>query len=300
MKETMVKIRNIGPAQILFGRLPYYPYCNTVWLRGRKTLLVDPGCEEKTLRHLSQKEKVDYLFNTHYHPDHIRYNHFFQDAEFSAPAGDAPCFRSLDCMAEYVGVKETRYETAWKKQLRETFGFRERDGVKEIQDGEALDLGGLTIEFIHLPGHTPGHTGLRVPELKIFFIADMELSPAGPWYSNRRASIDEIIRSIEKIRQIPADYYVPSHGDVIPRENIQGRLDEYLNNIYLREEKILKALFTPRSLDEITSMSLICGFRLAPNLVWYYFERTMITKHLERLLAQGKISSVGESFFSAA
>jgi glyoxylase-like metal-dependent hydrolase (beta-lactamase superfamily II) len=286
----------IGPVRILFGKSPFYPYCNTLWIQDRQTLLVDPACDEQTLRAGAAREQVDFLFNTHYHPDHIRYDTLFPDAEFMAPAGDAPCFRSLDSMAEWVGVKGTRYEKRWKSALTETFGFRERKQVTEVSEGMTLNLGQVTIQFLHLPGHTPGHMGFLIPEYKICFLADMELSAAGPWYPNKRSDIDQTIQSIEKIRKIPANYYIPSHGRVVRREDIDSRLDRYLQNILLREEKIFSALATPRTLDEITSLSLISGFRLLPNLLWYYFEKTMVEKHLARLLSQGRISLEEEKY----
>jgi glyoxylase-like metal-dependent hydrolase (beta-lactamase superfamily II) len=261
-----------------------------------RTLLVDPACEEKAVQLLAADGKIDLLFNTHYHPDHIRYNGLFAGVEFMAHREDAPCFRSLDSMAEWVGVKGTEYEEAWKSSMTEYFGFQERAIVREVEDGMTLSLGEITIQFLHLPGHTPGHSGFFIPELKILFIADMELSPLGPWYHNRRADIQSIIDSVEKIRKVRADYYIPSHGQEVFTGDIGPRLDRYLENIYVREEKILRALEVPRTLDELASLSLISGFRLARSQVWYLFERNMVKKHLERLLAQEKISLQGDKY----
>ena len=292
----MIQVQEIGPLKIFFGKHSTYPYCNTLFIKDQRTLLVDPSCEEESLRSLAAEEKIDLLFNTHCHPDHIRYNPLFEAAEFWAHRSDAPCFRSLDSMAEWVGVKGTKYEKAWKASLIETFHFRERATVKELEDGTNLNLGSVTIQFLHFPGHTPGLTGFLVPELDILFLADMELSPFGPWYHNKKASIQRIIDSVEKIRRIPAKYYIPSHGKEIFRGNIGPRLDRYLENIYSRERKILEALSVPRTLDELASLSLISGFRLSRRLVWYLFERNMVEKHLERLLAQEKISQSGEKY----
>lgn len=292
----MIQVQEIGPLKIFFGKHSTYPYCNTLFIKDQRTLLVDPSCEEEPLRSLAAEEKIDLLFNTHYHPDHIRYNSLFEAAEFWAHRSDAPCFRSLNSMAEWVGVKGTKYEKAWKASLIETFGFRERATVKELEEGTNLNLGRVTVQFLHLPGHTPGLSGFLVPELDILFLADMELSPFGPWYHNKKASIQRIIDSVEKIRRIPAKYYIPSHGKEIFRGDIGPRLDRYLENIYSRERRILEALSVPRTLDELASLSLISGFRLSRRLVWYLFERNMVEKHLERLLAQEKISQGGEKY----
>ncbi len=292
----MIQVQEIGPLKILFGKHSTYPYCNTLFIQDQRTLLVDPACEEQPLRALAAEEKIDLLFNTHYHPDHIRYNALFESVEFWAHSADAPCFRSLDSMAEWVGVKGTKYEKGWKASLIKTFGFQEREKVKELEDGTNLSLGRVTVQFLHFPGHTPGLTGFLLPELDILFLADMELSPFGPWYHNQKASIQRVIDSVEKIRGIRADYYIPSHGKEIFRGDIGPRLDRYLENIYSRERKILEALSFPRTLDELTSLSLISGFRLSRRLVWYLFERNMVEKHLDRLLAQGKISQRGEKY----
>ena len=292
----MIQTQQIGPVKIFFGKLPYYPYCNTLLVKGRQTLLVDPACEEKALRRLAAEEKIDFLFNTHYHPDHIRYNPLFDGIDFLTHRDDAPCFRSLDSMAEWVGVKGTPYEQTWKDTLTKAFGFREKKEVKEVTDGTTLDLGGVTLQFLHFPGHTPGLTGFLIPEFEILFLADMELSPAGPWYHNKKASIQSIIDSVEKIRKIRAAISIPSHGQEIFRGDIGPRLDRYLENIYSRERKILEALSTPKTLDELASLSLISGFRLSREQVWFLFERNMIEKHLDRLLRGEKISKKGEAF----
>ena len=206
----MIQVQEIGPLKIFFGKHSTYPCCNTLFIKDQRTLLVDQSCEEQTLRSLAAEERIDLLFNSHYHPDHIRYNALFEAAEFWAHRSDAPCFRSLDSMAEWVGVKGTDYERAWKASLIKTFGFRERAAVKELEDGTNLNLGSVTVQFLHFPGHTPGLTGFLVPELDILFLADMELSPFGPWYHNKKASIQSIIDSVEKIRRIPAKHYIPS------------------------------------------------------------------------------------------
>ena len=292
----MIPTQQIGPVTILFGKLPTYPYCNTLLVKGRQTLLVDPACEEKALRVIAGTEKIDCLFNTHYHPDHLRYNPLFEGSDFWAPRDDAPCFRSVDSMAEWLGVRGTEFEKSWKASLINHCGFRERKEVKEVEDGTSLDLGGITIEFLHFPGHTPGLTGFRLPEFEILFLADMELSPAGPWYHNKKASIRRIIDSVEKIRKIKADYYIPSHGREIFRGDIGPRLDRYLENIYSREKKILEAISTPKTLDELASLSLISGFRLSRGQVWFFFEKAMVEKHLDRLLEQGKIAKNGDTF----
>ena len=90
--------------------------------------------------------------------------------------------------------------------------------------------------------------------------------------------------------------FIPSHGREIFRGDIGPRLDRYLENIPVRERKILESLSSPKTLDELASLSLISGFRLSRVQVWFFFERNMIEKHLARLLAQEIIPKTGDRF----
>jgi glyoxylase-like metal-dependent hydrolase (beta-lactamase superfamily II) len=292
----MIKTQEIGPLKILFGKHPTYPYCNTVWIRDRQSLVADPSCDGKALADLAVQEKVDFLFNSHYHADHLRYNSLFDGAVFLAHRADAPCFRSLDRMAEWAGVLGTEYEKAWRSSLTNFFAFRERSEIREVEDRTRLSLGEVTLEFVHFPGHTPGLTGFLIPELEVLFLADMELSPFGPWYSNFPASIESIIESVEKIRKIPARYFIPSHGREVFKGDIAPRLDRYLENIHSRERKIVEALSSPLTVDELADLGIISKFRITRKVIWHLFERNMVKKHLDRLLAQGKISRVGNVY----
>jgi hypothetical protein len=103
-----------------------------------------------------------------------------------------------------------------------------------------------------------------------------------------KASIQSIIDSVEKIRKIRAAYYLPSHGQEIFRKDIGPRLDRYLENIYSRERKILEALSTPKTLDELASLSLISSFRLTRGQVWFLFEKNMVEKHWTGYWSRGK------------
>ena len=56
------------------------------------------------------------------------------------------------------------------------------DHIQSFDINKPLDLGEIRLEFLHLPGHSPGHCGLYEPESKVLFIGDIDLSKFGPWY----------------------------------------------------------------------------------------------------------------------
>jgi hydroxyacylglutathione hydrolase len=51
-------------------------------------------------------------------------------------------------------------------QARDAFGWlrlQEPDDVRELADGQVIELAGLRVTVDHTPGHTPGHVTFRVP-----------------------------------------------------------------------------------------------------------------------------------------
>ncbi len=47
-----------------------------------------------------------------------------------------------------------------------------QSGYLDIQDGDRIDLGGILVEAVAMPGHTPGAMGYLVPDEKLFFTGD--------------------------------------------------------------------------------------------------------------------------------
>ncbi len=81
-----------------------------------------------------------------------------------------------------------------------------------LADGAANPVGGLTIQAIHTPGHTPGSTCFLVSR---HLISGDTLFPGGPGRTDNPADLQEIIRSItERLYVLPDETLVlPGHGD---------------------------------------------------------------------------------------
>jgi glyoxylase-like metal-dependent hydrolase (beta-lactamase superfamily II) len=107
---------------------------------------------------------VDTVVLTHWHPDHAGLAGAIQaesGARVVVHAADAPI----------VDGSERETFTAWgmpaaaRERLRSFFesaatGLVERDPtVTPVEDGDLVDLGGVTLETVHLPGHTAGLCG---------------------------------------------------------------------------------------------------------------------------------------------
>ena len=90
---------------------------------------------------------------------------------------------------------------------------------------------------------------------------------------------------------------VTSHkGIVRGRKILEEKLSDYLNVIFERENKLLEFLTEERNIDEIVNRAIIYRRFAEPKAVFRLFERTMIEKHLERLVEKNLVARTGKGF----
>ena len=97
------------------------------------------------------------VINTHGHCDHIFGNVYFTEPCLMHPADFG--------LAEEMCKMEEFAEAMEKYHLR-------MPPFRPIQDGEEIDLGGLTLQTILLPGHTAGSVCLLLKEQRVLFTGD--------------------------------------------------------------------------------------------------------------------------------
>jgi hydroxyacylglutathione hydrolase len=125
---------------------------------GSEALVVDPGQDalpgiaELCARH--RLEPVAALL-THGHLDHLWTVAPLAGAH-GIPAFIHPADRHLltDPLAGFA--PETRAAFGWLR-------LQEPDDVRELADGQVIELAGLRVTVDHTPGHTPGHVTFRLP-----------------------------------------------------------------------------------------------------------------------------------------
>lgn len=125
---------------------------------GSEALVVDPGqdalpgIEELCARHRLQPVAA---LLTHGHLDHM-WTVAPLAAAHGIPAYVHPADRHLltDPMAGLAPGLDAVFGS-----LR----FQEPDDVRELADGQVIELAGLSLTVDHTPGHTPGHVTFRVP-----------------------------------------------------------------------------------------------------------------------------------------
>ena len=279
-----------GPVRFINGGK--YPHCNTVFIDDEIRCIIDPACDESILKEIQHTRPVDVIINSHGHEDHFLYNRLFPDAALWVPEHDAPLYRSIDHIIDEwfdpdKGNKD-KFAEKTRKYLVETFGFIEREPDRLLRDNDVVNFGNTRIRVLHTPGHSRGHLCFHFPDQQILFTADLDLVKAGPYYGDAHSDIDDMIHSLKRLMDMDVEIYLSAHGNPGIFDGDPIHIQNYLNIIYQREEKLLDLLKKgPKTLKEIADHGIIYKNK-GPIKGWNLSvsEKIMMKKHLQRLERQ--------------
>ncbi len=274
-----------------------YPFSNSLFINDESTVLIDTGLGKNVLERIIREKRVDLVINSHCHEDHINYNYLFKDAKICCHKLDAPAIRSVDELLNRYGPQENEAVKAIEIFIREIFELRESRVDVEFEDNYVFDLGNVKLKVIYTPGHSIGHCCFYVPDEKILFLSDIDLTSFGPWYGCLDSDIDHFIDSINKVKSLRPEIVITSHKGIITgNDAIEVKFNEYLDKIFERDRKLLGFLREERTIDEIVNKAIIYGQFPEPKVVFKYFERIMIEKHLHRLIRKGFVFKTKKGF----
>jgi glyoxylase-like metal-dependent hydrolase (beta-lactamase superfamily II) len=120
------------------------------------------------------------------------------------------------------------------------------DVVLEGEGGPLPSGGGW--EWIHTPGHSPGHLILYHPRRRILIAGDHVLPHISPTIGADLYADDPLsdyLASLRRLRDLPVDLVLPSHG--APFEDLPSRVDALLAHHDARNALILSLLDEPRT-----------------------------------------------------
>ena len=228
-------------------------------IKGERLCLVDTGPaggEQAIVSALADMgfsdKDVDLVVNTHEHPDHIGGNYYFHQTAGS----------DFACHAEAVRWIETLDIQAEERPI---FRFYSLAGQavniqQRLQDGEVIDLGGgIELNVIFTPGHSPGCISLFCPRDGSLIIGDA-VQPV-----DRLPLYTDLIKTRESLKRLMAQpgverMYIawvekPFTGKAI-NETLSASL-EYLEEVDAVVKKVAGELFEGSTPEVITREVLI-------------------------------------------
>lgn len=246
--------------------------------------------------------EIDLLLNSHCHLDHVWDNDLFVNAKILAHPLERENFRNhrvigaLDRWDEFMTEDPMNFINAIASMKQSFLEEWRVDGT--IDEGDVIDAGHTRIEVLHLSGHTSGHLAFLFPEDELLFCGDICLTKVGPWYGDASTPVDDFIASIDRIIDMNPPRVVSGHNREILTSGIKETFENYRGRIQKRSDRVLSAIKSkPGTVDELAEMKLI--YPAHPSIFVLYWEKSMIIKHLERLVNHGLAEQVEEGRFAA-
>ncbi len=283
---------------------PRYPYSNSIYIEDERPAVIDLGAG-KAYEALP-REKIRLVLISHSHFDHIHGDDFFPQATIYAGQEEAAPLTDQAAYLEFYGFY--KWEQYMQGISQETIsqlsplppdvhakpGFRNFPLSGVFSDGQSFDLGKTTVTAIHLPGHTSGHYGFWFQAEGILFSSDLDLVAAGPWLGSNTADVGDLIRSVQRIKNLQPRIIVTSHRRV-QRDNLADQLDRYLQVIIDREARIHDLLKNPQGIIDLSTHHLV--YPHPAKIYEIFWERMTIAAHIRHLVEENKVREIAPGIY---
>ncbi len=187
---------------------PFENNCNSYYIAGGVNALIDPGLSEFLPDLLVRlegdgvtRDDIEYVINTHSHPDH------FEASEIFASEG-----KSTICMLR----EEIDFYNEMGREMFDLFGFPAPDvPIDRVLEAGPVEFGGEPFEIIHVPGHSPGSLALYWPARKALFCGDVVFNQNVGRTDFPGGNPQLLKDSIQRLSRLDVDYLLPGHLNII-------------------------------------------------------------------------------------
>lgn len=191
----------------------------------KRTLIVDTGANTlaaRTIQGYARAVKPDnelLVINTERHLDHIGGNYFFQNQGLEI-WGHSGIVRREEDLEESIADYNRCIQNPVRREAWEGKVFYRDTHVANpnhsIETDFSFDLGGLEVQIIMTPGHTPTNLSVFVPSEGVVFTGDCIVSDYIP--NLEAGTLDDWLsweQSLDKLEKLGPVTIVPGHGEVL-------------------------------------------------------------------------------------
>lgn len=281
-------MKRFGPIMVLEGpNNSKVPYSRSLFINDSEKLLIDTGADPNLLKEMYEDYGLDLIINTHYHPDHTRFNHLFADTSKWINPIEFELSRTVEGVAKANGVYQEWGPNGvekWKKSLPQEWvkSFGQITGTYDYE--VEYCFGKVKVHFLHTPGHTSGLSCPYFPDQGVVFVGDYDMTSFGPWYNGTDGDIEDFISSGKRLLSLDAETYITGHQKgIFSKQDFQIAMEKFLEIIDRRDQTIELYVRQGLSFDELTSIGIFYPKKSLENTILKTWERTGIRKHLHRL-----------------
>ncbi len=147
-------------------------------------------------------KSITTVVNTHGHFDHIGGNGYFINAKVAIHEKDADIIEKGDAERSYADFFDGK--------------LHPRSVDRKLREGDRIVAGGMELEVLHTPGHTPGSICLFDRKSGVLFTGDTLFSDGVGRTDMPGGNPEELEKSLEKIFNLNGvQKILPGHGEPV-------------------------------------------------------------------------------------
>lgn len=259
------------------GPITFTGTCSYIVGTGR-VAIIDPGPDMpdhvEAILQAVRGETVTHILVTHTHRDHSPAAAAIKAATGAAIVGCAPHRSARPLFSGEVNTLEASSDKDYAPD-------------RELNEGDAVEGPGWTLEALATPGHMANHLAFALPEEKALFSGDHVMAWSTTVVAPPDGSMSEFMASLDKLRGREETIYWPGHGG--PVQEPQRFVRALSHHRRQREASILNRLRAgDRTIPEIVA-AIYQG--LNPALLGT--AGLSVFAHLEDLVAKGQAAVEG-------
>lgn len=179
--------------------------CFIIEISETEVLVIDPGgpAIDEVIAKINDFGKVSILL-THEHPDHCMGVNALAEKYNSSIIASTPCA---------LNIKSSK--TNYSLYAHDISSFEISRKVLEVVDYQVIGFGGVSLDMIETPGHSPGGLCIYEPSENILFSGDTLLPDVISYTALPHSRLSDLRDSFEKIlsRVNDSTMIYPGHGD---------------------------------------------------------------------------------------
>lgn len=149
-----------------------------------------------------------------------------------------------------------------KEEVYSAYDLEWRDDVvgKTICEGDRIDLGGLDVSILEIPGHSSCCIAAYVSELKVLFPTDGGGIPfLKTIVTSGNSNYTKFQESLERLKNLEVEYYCPDHYGYVTGEEAREFISKTIEMARLHRAQMEKVYRSTRDID-VAAQKLASSF----------------------------------------